>query len=172
MSRVCFLLVIFALTGSVWSAEPLGRFFFTPAERAELDALRHRKTPPPPPLRVAPPPTPTDAAVTVEAPPREPQVLTYRGIVKRSDGRSTVWLNDRPVDANEALAGLPVTGQIRPDGSMSLVDTHTGRRIDLKVGQSVELDPADAEARRAPRKPAPRTGAAAKDAGLTESERR
>ena len=40
-----------------------------------------------------------------------PQVVTYGGLVRRSDGRQMMWLNNRLVDEREALAGLEPQGQ-------------------------------------------------------------
>lgn len=54
--------------------QELGRLFFSPAERAALDAQRRAGT--------------VSAAVT-----RAPEPLRLDGYVLRADGRTTVWVN-------------------------------------------------------------------------------
>jgi len=62
---------------------PLGRLLLTPEQRAALDIARRNK------IRAdathKPKPTPTERDITVN------------GVLKRSDGMSTVWLNGRSV---------------------------------------------------------------------------
>jgi hypothetical protein len=109
--------------------QSLGRFFFTPAERVELDAARARKRQAPAPAPVVEPaPTP---------PPR--RTVTYGGIVRRSDGRSMLWLNDRLADEQEALASLDLRGRVGADGSVSLGVSEDDAEIRVKVGQSAEI---------------------------------
>ena len=73
--RRCLLALALALSAAGAAAEaPLGRLFFTPQERADLDSGKTRTT--------------ADAAL---APPP-----TLDGVVRRSDGRGTVWINGKP----------------------------------------------------------------------------
>jgi hypothetical protein len=114
-------------------APMLGRLFFTPAERARLDELRRR--PPPPPQ-------PVTAAAQPESPPAppSPQYVTLNGIVRRSDGATTVWLNNKPVTGPRSEEGLVVTPSGRSgSGNVTVRVPETGRSIDLKVGQQVEV---------------------------------
>ena len=128
MIRLALLVAGLALTQSVCAAQPLGRLFFSPAERAQLDVMRTQK-PSPQQAAAAPPPEPRPTS----------QTITYSGIVRRNDGKSTLWLNNKPVDEKEALAGLAVSGRVRPDGAVTFQNPETGARIDLKVGQRAEL---------------------------------
>jgi len=64
--------------GSAARAAELGTLFFTPAEREDLDRLRRGE--------------PSEGAM---APMQGARAIT--GYVKRSDGRSTVWIDGRPV---------------------------------------------------------------------------
>jgi hypothetical protein len=130
MKRIAVAFALALLTPLTAVAEPLGRFFFTPAERDALDAARGRK-------EAAPAPTPV--AETPPAPALLPRTVTYSGIVRRSDGRSMLWLNDRLADAQEALAGLDLRGRVSPDGSVSLDVPGKAADIRMKVGQSVEV---------------------------------
>jgi hypothetical protein len=60
-------------------------------------------------------------------------------MVRRSDGRTTVWINDRAVDDQEAAGGATVIRRVGPDGAVTLEVPQSKRRVDLKVGQSVEV---------------------------------
>ena len=108
MKRTIALLLGLTIAGAAPAAETFGRFFFTPAERAQLDLARAQNR--------APQPKPAEPAETAPA----PQVLTYSGMVRRSDGKSVLWLNNRPVDEKEALSSLAVTGRVRSDGAVTV----------------------------------------------------
>src|SRR5574340_1401581 len=71
------------------AAEPLGRFFFTPAQRAQLDGARTQKS---------------RAALSSEKSEENatPGILTYSGAVRRSDGKSTVWINNQAINDRQA----------------------------------------------------------------------
>jgi hypothetical protein len=152
MRRTLLLAVLIAVAAQPQAAQTpappqqIGRLFFTPAERAQLDLARIQKKA-----------ASATAAAEPPAPEPAPQVVTYGGIVRRSDGKSTLWINNRAVDEKEALAGLSLKGRVRPDGAVSLQVPEKGGTIDLKVGQSVELQSGRvAEARkRAPESKAP-----------------
>ncbi len=126
MTRGWLLLALLLAVGDAAAAEPLGRLFFTPVQRAQLDAARSQKSR----ALLAPEP---EAAAPV------PEVVTYGGIVRRSDGRTTIWINDRPIDDGKAADRMPVTSRARPDGSVNLEVPQTSRSVNLKVGQSVEI---------------------------------
>ncbi len=110
------------------AAEPLGRFFFTPAQRAQLDTARSQKS------RVT---LATDAADQQAAPVAE--ILTLGGSVRRSDGKSTVWLNNRAINDREATGGIVIDHRLQRDGTLSLQVPQSARSIVLKVGQSVDI---------------------------------
>lgn len=118
------LLALVLAAGQAPAAEPLGRLFYTPAQRVQLDALRSQKSTAPAPEREEPTPV--------------PELVTYGGVVRRSDGKTTVWINDRVVNDGKAADSLAISGRIRSDDTLRLQLPQTGRSIDLKVGQSVE----------------------------------
>lgn len=124
------------------AAEPLGRLFFTPDERSRLDVLRRQPAPRPAP----------EAAPQDSAPP--PVTVRYSGMVRRSDGRSTVWINDRPVNDAGETAGA--RARVEADGAARITLPRQGS-VRLKVGQTAELASGridESYARPAPRKPA------------------
>ena len=130
MMRICTFVVLTWTASTQVAAQPLGRLFFTPAERAALDASRGQKQ--------VPRKLVSDKAL--EAPPT-PQIITFDGLVRRSDGKSTVWLNHRALTERDMLADRRVVGHIRADGALTLQVPQTGASVDLKVGQRVELLP-------------------------------
>ena len=80
MARRALAALLLALAGPAAAVEDLGTLFHTPEERARLDKLRRGE-----PAEIAPAAT---GANTQRA-------LT--GFVQRSDGRTTVWIDGRPV---------------------------------------------------------------------------
>jgi hypothetical protein len=114
------------------AAEPLGRLFYTPDQRAQLDTARSKKT------RVN---LTTESETPAEKapPPPAPEVVTYGGIVRRSDGKATIWLNDRAVQDKDVRAGSTIVGRVRPDGSVTVQSAQSGRSVDLRVGQRAEM---------------------------------
>jgi hypothetical protein len=108
--------------------ERLGRLFFTPAQRASLDVARSQRA---------------RAAVATEKSEQEaapvPQTITYSGVLRRSDGKTTVWINNQPVHDRESAGAAAIVGRVRPDGSVTLQVPQSGRSVSLKPGQSVEL---------------------------------
>jgi hypothetical protein len=120
-----------ALTSVPASAqERLGRLFFTPAQRASLDIARSQRA------RAALSTEKTEEVVTA-AP--VPQTITYSGVLRRSDGNTTVWINNQPVNDRESAGAAAIVGGVRPDGSVTLQVPQSGRSVILKPGQSVEL---------------------------------
>jgi hypothetical protein len=108
--------------------ERLGRLFFTPAQRASLDVARSQRA------RTA---LATEKTEQEAAP--VPQTITYSGVLRRSDGKTTVWINNQPVQDRESAGAAAIVGRVRPDGSVTLQVPQSGRSVVLKPGQSVEL---------------------------------
>ncbi len=113
-------------SGLASAADPLGRLFFTPDQRAQLDTARTQKS------RAT-----LASEVEVNAAPVA-EILTLDGSVRRSDGKSTVWINNRAINDREASGGV-VIQRLQPDGAILLQVPQSARSIDLKVGQSVDI---------------------------------
>jgi hypothetical protein len=112
----------------------MGRLFTTPVERTQLDQQRNstdsatllegRATMAPPP-----PSPPAMAASPIEAaPPAAPQVLQLNGVLRRSNGKTIVWVNNEPQESAPSARGPAVPLDLG------------GRKVILKPGQS--YDPA------------------------------
>ena len=84
-------------------ADP-GRLFFTPAQRAQLEAARARNLTSPAPGQQAS----TDSA---------PAPLRYDGVLIRSDGKTTRWVDGKAKRDGSAVSGLK-PGQIRANGKV------------------------------------------------------
>jgi hypothetical protein len=129
MMRLALACMVVALAAPVAAADaPLGRLFFTPSQRASLDVARSQRT------RAT-----VDMERTEEVVQPVPQTITYGGMVRRSDGRTTVWLNDRAIDDRKPAGGPTIIRKVQPDGAVTLEVPQSSRRVDLKVGQSVEV---------------------------------
>lgn len=105
------------------AAEPLGRFFYTPEERARLDALRAQKA---------------VAVVQVKDEP-VPEIVKFNGIVRRSDGKATVWINNQPLSEAELRDKQSIVGTVSRNGQVTLQAPQGSVQMRLKVGQSAEL---------------------------------
>lgn len=126
MRSLLSMLLIWALLAgeSTQAAETLGRLFFTPAQRDSLDAGKTLK------------------AATGEAAParRGPAVVKLNGVVVRSDGESTVWVNgqtsNRGTTANNIIAtpsADPSSAQVSIPGSASR-KMRVGQQLDTRTG--------------------------------------
>jgi hypothetical protein len=89
------------LAGLPALAADVGRLFYTPAQRAQLEAARTR-----------PAGAPQPAASTPAA---APAPVRFDGVVVRSDGPGTRWVNGRAEVGSGSVAGLK-PGQVRADG--------------------------------------------------------
>lgn len=113
----------------------LGRLFTSPEQRTQLDAQRYGPPPADPALAAPPPPPPP--------PPPAPPV-ELNGVVQRSSGRSTVWLNQAPQTEPYNQLG---PGQGGGAGTLTL-RLSTGQVLLLKPGQ--RYDPATGSVSEAP----------------------
>jgi len=122
------LLMLILLAGqSTRAAEPLGRLFFTPAQRDSLDAGKKLKA---------------DAG---QPAPSGPRMTTLNGVVTRSDGESTVWVNGRAVGRNgtpsvkaSASTSDPAAAEIDLRDARNPVRLKVGQRFDRSTGKVKE----------------------------------
>lgn len=112
-SKIALGVLALLITGSAFAQE-VGRLFFTPDQRAALDARRKARVPDKP-----------SAALVVSPTTR------VDGYVKRSTGPSTVWVNGEPLP--EGAGEAP---RIGPRVSVPLGDG--GRRATLRPGEVLD----------------------------------
>jgi hypothetical protein len=116
--QIAFLLLVL-LPSALHAADPLlGRLFFTPAQRNTLDAGKQLDLP-------------KKAGPTV----RGPRSLTVNGIVTRSDGESTVWVNGGA--AGIKRRGSATISATPSDSATARVQT-SGTSARLRVGQTLD----------------------------------
>lgn len=101
-------------------AQELGRLFFTPEQRAALDARRRARVPDTPAVAVVASPT-----------------TRVDGFVRRSGGPSTVWVNGEPLGEHGPDAPRIVRGATS-DPRVSVPVGDAGVRFSLKPGQVLD----------------------------------
>lgn len=109
------------------SAE-MERLFFSPAQRAQLDIARAQRD------RRG-----TQTADGTPSGPQGPDVVTYDGVVRRTDGKSTVWLNGKPINDRTRDNDVNVVG-VRRDGAVTIAVPQTDRAASLRVGQTLDIN--------------------------------
>lgn len=116
--------LLLVCAASAQAAEAVGRIFFTPAQREQLDTLRKQKA----------------VASQVRDEP-VPETVTYNGIIRRSDGQATVWVNNQQLTGAELRDKQALVGSISRDGQIVLQAQRAGSdaQLKLKVGQSATL---------------------------------
>lgn len=120
MMRAAFLLLLCAaLTPRAGVAQELGRLFFTPEQRAALDARRKARLPDKP-AALAPSPT-----------------TRVNGVVKRSSGKSTFWLDGFAVTEGTQPEGLRIRRDADPSRVVVTIG-EDGRRIVLRTGDTLD----------------------------------
>lgn len=103
-------------------AQELGRLFFTPDQRAALDARRKARVPDKP-----------AAAAVAESP------LTHiDGAVRRSGGKSTVWVNGETIPEGAQPGSAKVAPPGSSPGRVSIPAGEGAQRFDLRVGESLD----------------------------------
>ena len=95
--------------------EALGRLFFTPEKRAALE--RSRKL---------------NLRQTQQI---EGATMSLEGIVRRSDGNGTAWINGRPHNVSDPRHGMAIG--LRPDATGATVSVGDQAPSRLSVGESI-----------------------------------
>ena len=113
-------LLIGLLAGAGAQAQELGRLFFTPEQRAALDARRKARVPDKP-------------AATPQA---ESPITRINGAVQRSGGKSTVWVNGETIPEGAQSGGAQVAP--RGPGRVTVPAGEGPQRYDLRVGESLD----------------------------------
>ena len=113
--------IVLAGAGSA-QAQELGRLFFTPEQRAALDARRKARVPDKP----------------AAAPVTESPVTRVTGAVQRGGGKSTVWVNGEMIAEDLQPEGARVTPRSPKPGSVSIPEGENAPRRELRVGESLD----------------------------------
>jgi len=118
------LLVAFAAISSLSWGEPIGRLFFTPDERTNLDRAR------------------LTGGNTEQDSATEPQqeTLTLNGIVKRSSGKTTEWINHTVQNESNFPPGSKMQISKSRLPNFPVLVQKSGKTVSLKVGQTLNID--------------------------------
>lgn len=122
----------FLLLSQEAHAQRLGRLFSTPEERALLDELRRERN------IVAP-----DPQAVVTAVPDVPAVeqVTIDGVVLRSSGADSAWINGRQVSGGaRTREGVRVDTSTSRGGRVKITLPSGADTIDLKPGQRIDVN--------------------------------
>lgn len=122
--------------------QAMGRLFFTPEQRARMDVARQHER---------------SIRIETERQENEPPAanITLNGMIARSDGKTTVWINNKEQSGGKVGSGIAVPGRGKPAGQISVVTSDARRAVPLKVGQSVDMSSGHVEEayRRTPSQP-------------------
>lgn len=121
---LCVLGTLAGLCPPAWADEELGRLFFTPERRQSLDRQRQ-----------------LNIQEKQEAP-ADP-TLTINGVVTRSSGKRTVWVNGVAQNDNEKPSGVAVTPKRNEPGTV-VVHTEEAPNARAKVGDTVNRNSGEA----------------------------
>lgn len=132
------LVSVFTMPLQAVPGDDFGRLFSRQNERKNLDILRQNQK-----LKVV---TPQDALQPESTedvePPELPDPITMQGYVKRSDGSSTVWINNKAVQEDSSVDNAQI-GRLNPQknnagassDSLNVKIPANGKHIRLKAGQ-------------------------------------
>jgi hypothetical protein len=105
-------------------AQAIGRLFYTPRERADMDQAR----------QLAEKNHADSAASTVN---QVGDQVTLDGFVRKNNGKTTVWINQMPQHGRENPQGITIVQSGRHSSIVSM-QLPSGKSIDLKPGQTFD----------------------------------
>ncbi len=129
-----YLLLIIATLPSLANAEEqthMGRLFFTPNDRATMNVIRKNSKAPDKVIK-AEDISKDDDVVTEQQAPVAIRPVIMNGYISRSDGKNTLWINDRAVTEKTA-AGEVNVGQLNKN--QVKVTVNKNKSANLKPGQ-------------------------------------
>lgn len=113
-------------------AQRLGRLFSTPEERALLDELRRDR-------RIIEPEPQSVVDIAPEIPTVEQ--VTIDGVVLRSSGANSAWINGQPVSGGARTRdGVRVDASAAGGGQVKITLPSGADTIDLKPGQKIDVN--------------------------------
>lgn len=125
-----------------WADDSLGRLFYTPEQRARMDVARQHER---------------NIKIDEEESTPPPVNIHLNGVITRSDGRSTVWINNKVQSGDQATQGIVVGGKGGRSGEVGVAIPGVRGNVPLKVGQSIDVSSGQVEEvyRRPPPTPLP-----------------
>lgn len=108
-------LTLMSILSAAQAEEALGRLFFTPERRQALDQQRE---------------------MNISEPTNEDPALTLNGIVTRSSGKRTAWINGVAQNEREIFGGITVTPERNNPGKV-IVETAEYPASNARIGETV-----------------------------------
>jgi hypothetical protein len=137
MKRLTMIVVAAIVLGGGAASADVGRLFFSPSERAALEAARRASTDPA--AEVIEPEPETIIETIVEEPQEERPTITVDGYVRRSSGRATVWVNgENSYDGDLGLSGVESGSARERAGRISLTPIGADAPVSLRPGQTFD----------------------------------
>jgi hypothetical protein len=115
------LALLFLFLGSA-QAENMGRLFYTPEQRLMLDNARRQKV-----------------KIEEKSEERVPEIVSLNGVVTRSDGHNTVWLNNRAISDQQANGGVAIHPQGAASDPVLFTIPQVDRAVRMRVGQNLDV---------------------------------
>ena len=91
--------------------------------------------------------------------------VTLNGIVRRSDGESTIWVNGVAMPGDAQTGKVQVAPTSNQSGVIQIPNTDSNGRVELKVGQKLDMSSGTVTERYTNRTPPKRTSPAPASAG-------
>lgn len=119
------------------AGDDFGRLFSNPSERKNLDVMRQNQK-----LKVITPQDLQQQESESSEPAELPEPITMQGYVKRSDGATTLWINNKAVQENSIVDDVRI-GRLHKQAGTAQTGTDNlnvqipanGKNIHLKAGQ-------------------------------------
>jgi hypothetical protein len=124
VQSLLLLLLTITLTPAASAEETLGRLFFTPERRQVLDRQRQLN-------------------IRENQQINEDPTLTINGVVTRSSGKRTSWINGAPQNERETPGGLSITPQGKDPGKV-LIQAGDLPAANARVGETVNRNSGEA----------------------------
>jgi len=112
IQQCLFTFALFAIFTGMANAAELGRLFFTPQERAQLER---------------------QGALKSVQPAARIDTLTVNGMIQKSGGKRIYWINGEQQDAVASSGQAPASVRVTVPGKP--------QPVEVKVGQRVEMNP-------------------------------
>jgi len=121
-AAVILLGIAISLSSAAAQAQELQRLFFTPDQRAALDARRNARVPDKP----------------ADTPMVESPLTRVDGVVRRSGGKSTVWVNGETIPQSAQPGSPKISSTGANPGKVSIPAGEGAQPKDLRVGESLD----------------------------------
>ena len=138
--KIILLLICSSLLITQVYADQLGRLYTSPDDRRQLDKIRHAKPKPEKVELVEIEEIIEPIIVEKELIVRD--AITLKGIVHRSDGKNTAWINDsNTFEGNLESQFIQVPDNKIKSNQATIIMPDDSTKIDLKVGEAFSPEP-------------------------------